>query len=71
MSVQAALDFMGQIRKDESLSESVKNLNAEPGLRSIIDLAQTQGYMFSEEDLRQAFKHDWAMRWFSQTNSSE
>ncbi len=49
----------------------MEEFDSEDGLQSIIDLAESEGFSISERDLREAFKHDWAMRWFSQTDSSE
>ena len=70
MSVQAALDFMGKVREDESLREKISDLATDADLQTVVDLARGEGYSISEGDLREAFKHDWAMRWFKCTGSS-
>lgn len=71
MSVQTALDFISMIRAENTFRLRMEELDSEDGLQSIIDLAESEGFSISERDLREAFKHDWAMRWFSQTDSSE
>ncbi|GMQ80806.1 MAG: hypothetical protein BMS9Abin05_0235 [Rhodothermia bacterium] len=70
MSVQSALDFVGKVREDKSLSEKVRELATDTELQAVVDLARREGYSISEGDLREAFKHDWAMRWFRHTGSS-
>ena len=71
MWVQTALDFIGMTRTDESLNVQIGELTADADLQALIDLARSEGFSSSERDLRDAFKHDWAMRWFTQTGSSE
>ena len=71
MSVQTALDFISMIRAENKLRLRMEEFDSKDGLQSIIDLAEKEGFSISERDLREAFKHDWAMRWFSQTDSSE
>ena len=70
MSVQSALEFIGKVREDKSLRQKICELATDAELQAVVDLARGEGFSISEGDLREAFKHDWAMRWFRRTGSS-
>jgi predicted ribosomally synthesized peptide with nif11-like leader len=63
MSVKAAMEFIQLVRADESLRRELEALGRAADLECVIRIAQSAGYTFSVEELRVAFKHDWAMRW--------
>jgi predicted ribosomally synthesized peptide with nif11-like leader len=63
MSIAVALKFIQQIRGDPALNSRVEALGPASELEPLLQLARQAGFAFSEADLRQAFKHDWAMRW--------
>jgi predicted ribosomally synthesized peptide with nif11-like leader len=63
MSIQQALQFIQEIRGDEQLREQVASLRASGVLQELVSLGTERGFHFSEEDLRRAHQHDWAMRW--------
>ncbi len=62
MSVQSALAFIQYARRE---AEAKKEIVPETDdLDEIVLRAGKAGYQFTTEELRAAFKHDWAMRWF-------
>lgn len=65
MSVQDALKFIKAVRRNEKLKTFL--LSDTSDLKAVTELGANEGYHFSEAELREAFKHDWAMRWFKHT----
>ena len=63
MSVAAALKFIQQVRADSGLKAQIEALGRAAELAPVIEIGQAAGFTFTDADLRQAFKHDWAMRW--------
>jgi predicted ribosomally synthesized peptide with nif11-like leader len=62
MSLQQALQFIQLVRSDETLRARLEP----PGhvdLGALVNIAREQGYAMTEDELRRAFTHDWAMRW--------
>jgi predicted ribosomally synthesized peptide with nif11-like leader len=64
MSIQEALHFMRKVREDEGLRSRAEALVRGGDLEELVRLAGEAGYPFTVDDLRAAFKHEWAMRWF-------
>ena len=62
MSVQTALQFLQRVRSDETLRQAIAG-NVEETLDSVVQLAATEGFVFTVDELRQAHKYDWSMRW--------
>jgi hypothetical protein len=71
VSVQAALKFIQHIRGDQELRDALGALGPEPGLALLLTAGRAAGFGFTEAELRQAFKHDWAMRRLRQSAASE
>ena len=71
MSVQSALKFIQHIRDDQELKEALAALGPEPGLALLLTAGRAAGFGFTEAELRQAFKHDWAMRRLRQSAALE
>jgi len=63
MSIKTALQFIQQVRTDEALRDQLQELGYAPTLENIVNIAAHAGYVFTIDDLRAAFKHDWGMRW--------
>ena len=63
MSVQAALKFIHRIRQDDALCERVRARGGKGDLDQVAAIGAEAGFEFSVDELRQAFKHDWTMRW--------
>ena len=62
MAIQTALAFINHLRQDEKIRHRVSSLS-NMTLDAVVELAEEIGYVFSAEDFRIAFKHDWGMRW--------
>jgi predicted ribosomally synthesized peptide with nif11-like leader len=71
VSVQSALKFIHHIRADQELRDRLAGLGLDAGLEPLTQLARETGFEFTEADLRQAFKHDWAMRRLRRSAASE
>ena len=71
MSVQSALKFIQRLRGDQVLRDGLAALGPEPGMELLLTAGRAAGFMFTEVELRQAFKHDWAMRRLRQSAASE
>jgi predicted ribosomally synthesized peptide with nif11-like leader len=71
VSVQSALKFIQHLRGDQALRDRLAALGPVAGLEPLTQLAREAGFEFTEADLRQAFKHDWAMRRLRRSAASE
>ncbi len=60
MSLQAALAFLQHLRQTPEAATAEH-------LQELLERARRSGYDFTEDELRAAFKHDWAMRWMHHT----
>ncbi len=60
--VQGAMQFAGIARSDPALRARLERLEPGTGLRPVLRIASELGYRFTEDDLRQAHRHDWALR---------
>lgn len=63
MSVHDALRFMEAVRKNPALQEQVRSAHDHTGLEQLPRLGREVGLSFTVDDLRAAYRHDWAMRW--------
>jgi predicted ribosomally synthesized peptide with nif11-like leader len=64
MSVQAALRFIHQVRRDERLWQAVSALGKTgAAMEDLVAVAAAAGFEFTAEDLRDAHRIDWGMRW--------
>jgi hypothetical protein len=74
MSLQTALQFIQQVRRDAMLRRQLQVLGLEATLESVVALGEVVGCTFTAEELQIAFKHDWGMRWahyHAQGNTSD
>jgi predicted ribosomally synthesized peptide with nif11-like leader len=71
VSVQSALKFIQHIRGDQELRDALAALGPEPAMALLLTAGPAAGFGFTEAELRQAFKHDWAMRRLHQSAASE
>lgn len=62
MSVQQALLFLNAVRKDEALRSGLSARQDDIGLDDLLVIARDRGFSFDTPDLREAFRHDWALR---------
>jgi predicted ribosomally synthesized peptide with nif11-like leader len=60
VSLQAALAFLGAVRRDEDLRE---RLGGEVSYAALTEIAAGAGFEFTEEELQRAHALDWRMRW--------
>ncbi|ETX02341.1 MAG: hypothetical protein ETSY1_03980 [Candidatus Entotheonella factor] len=63
MSVQAAFEWIQQLRADEALTRHILALTVPPDLEHVVQLGAQMGLMFTVDELGAAHKHDWQMRW--------
>jgi hypothetical protein len=63
MPVQDALDFFSAVRRRPDVQERLATWEPPPSLSRLVDFAGELGFVFSEQELQAAFRHDWAMRW--------
>jgi hypothetical protein len=54
------LRLLAAARSDTALCERLRSKHS---LESIVPVARELGYSCTEEELREAFKHDWGLRW--------
>ncbi len=62
MSTQQALMFINLVRRDETVRLAMISRQDEFGLDDVIALGSAQGLSFDISHLREAFRHDWALR---------
>ena len=55
MPTQSALDYIRRLRDTQG--------DVPDSIDSLVEQARVEGYDFTEDDLRAAFRSDWAMRW--------
>lgn len=62
MSVQQALLFLCAIRQDEALRSALTVRQDQLGLDDLVAIGRVRGLVFDAPGLREAFRHDWALR---------
>lgn len=62
MSVQQALLFLNALRRDETLRSALMARQDEIGLDDLLAMGTARGLVFDIPNLREAFRHDWALR---------
>ena len=67
MSLQAAISFLREARRDEDIRHDLDALDGGVSLEDLVAVGGRAGYGFSAEELRQAHVHDWRMRWAALT----
>lgn len=63
MSVPEALRFLSEVKQDPALRDRLRGLGAPADLEPVRRVGAAAGFAFTADELRTAFKHDWAMRW--------
>jgi hypothetical protein len=63
MSVQTAFQFIQQLRSPEGLKNRLVAQGSNADLESFVKLGAEVGLAFNVEELEEAHKRDWAMRW--------
>ena len=67
MPTQDALDFIRALRSDPELREQLRRQAGDADLAAVIALGAETGHRFTREELEEAFRRDWAMRWLVRT----
>lgn len=62
MSVQNALRFIAEVRKDPDLVRKVQDLGPGATIVRLVAMGKAKGLDFTVEELRDAYKHDWTLR---------
>ncbi len=62
MSAQQALMFINLVRRDETLRLAMIARQDQLGLDDVVAMGSAQGLSFDASSLREAFRHDWALR---------
>ena len=63
MSLQAAVAFVGSVRRDEALRARVEELDDVVTEEHLVSVGRDAGYDFTAEELQRAHALDWCMRW--------
>ena len=63
MSLQTALHFIEQARRDRTIRQAIKALGDEVTWEDLVRVAAAAGFDFTADELQRAYKHDWSMRW--------
>lgn len=63
MPLRDALQFISEIRQNEELKESVRSMEPETDLQEIVRAGLEAGFVFTADELRSAYRHDWTLRW--------
>lgn len=62
MSAQQALMFINLVRRDDALRLAMIDRQEELGLDDVVAMGAQQRLSFDAASLREAFRHDWALR---------
>jgi hypothetical protein len=63
MSEEQALLFLRAVRENQSVHELVVSRQDELTLDDLVAIGAELGWHFDADDLHQAFRHEWTMRW--------
>lgn len=66
MSVQNALRFIQRSRLEEPLRAKVQAVEPRAGPEALVELGAEVDLPFSADELREAHRQDWIMRWLHQ-----
>jgi hypothetical protein len=61
--LRTALDFIKRIRDEGRLKKSIEQLGDSPCLDDLVRLGAEENLVFSRQDLLDAIKYEWGMRW--------
>jgi hypothetical protein len=62
MSVQSALAFIAEARRDPALQSRLLALGVAAVEDDLVNLGVLVGYSFNADELQRAFRYDWVMR---------
>ena len=62
MSIAHALEFIRQVRADETLRGRVETLADQTRFEPLVDLGAERGLNFTAQEFQTAFQYDWTMR---------
>jgi hypothetical protein len=62
MSLQDALRFAAAVRDDADLTRRIRELGLGTTIDPLVELGAERGMVFTAEELRKAYRIDWAMR---------
>lgn len=71
MSIAAAIAFIRAVRADAALAEQVRALGADAALDDVAAIARGAGHGCTGEDLREAHRRDWALRWLAHAAAAD
>jgi len=60
--MQNAMLFLNAVRRDAALRSALQSRQDDVGLEDLSRLGRAHGLVFSAHDLRDAFRHEWALR---------
>jgi len=62
MSLQAALAFLGQARRDKTLRAGIESLGNDATYEALAEIGAAAGFGFTPEELARAHSVDWGLR---------
>ncbi|MGQ0703488.1 MAG: Nif11-like leader peptide family natural product precursor [Gemmatimonadales bacterium] len=62
MTLQSALQFIASVREDPDLVKLVRDLGPGSTIDRLVALGASRGMIFTTDELREAYRLDWAMR---------
>lgn len=62
MSLEQALHFLSRVRNDQLLCARIIDEQDEITTDELVAIGNEQGYLFSDVELAQAYRHEWTMR---------
>ena len=71
MSVEDALAFLRNARRDEALGRTLEALDGDATWESLVQAATRAGYRCTADELQRAHALDWGMRWARYRGSAE
>jgi predicted ribosomally synthesized peptide with nif11-like leader len=63
MSVEAAIKFLRDARRDEPLGQALEALEGSASWHALAEVASGAGFSCTPEELKRAHALDWNLRW--------
>jgi predicted ribosomally synthesized peptide with nif11-like leader len=70
MSVEDALAFLREARRDEALGQQLETLDGDATWEALVQIGARAGFRITSEDLQRAHALDWRMRWVRYNGST-
>jgi hypothetical protein len=70
MSTKSALLFIQHAGNDESIVDEIRGHGYEADLDTLVKIGLRSGYCFTAEQLLEAYKLDWNVRWIFYSSGS-